>query len=162
MILVFKHFQNFILHPSFLWHFCLNWHRWIWQRSAWFSTEQKHWIIVIIGILLPKLFWPTVKKKCSSDWEKTFEIQGWRLRICKNFEITWTIYLNSGRSEQYLLTECFLTYSWRFLMYENRNMQEKLENSNTSDSFLDLSTIYSLLYYMNQCFSLVVEYLGSI
>ena len=24
----------------------------------------------IIGILLPKLFWPTVRKKCSSDQEK--------------------------------------------------------------------------------------------
>ena len=22
------------------------------------------------GILLPKLFWPTVRKNCSSDWEK--------------------------------------------------------------------------------------------
>ena len=75
MILVFKHFQNFILHPSFLWHFCLNWHRWIWQRSAWFSTEQKHWIIVIIGILLPKLFWPTVRKNCSSDREKLLKFK---------------------------------------------------------------------------------------
>ena len=27
------------------------------------------------GILLPKLFWPTVRKKCSSDRGKTFEIQ---------------------------------------------------------------------------------------
>ena len=37
--------------------------------------------------LLPKLFYPTVRKNCSSDREKKFEIQGWRLRICKNFEI---------------------------------------------------------------------------
>ena len=30
------------------------------------------------GILLPKLFWPTVRKKCSSDWEKLliFEAEG--------------------------------------------------------------------------------------
>ena len=30
------------------------------------------------GILLPKLFWPTVIKNCSSDWEKLlkFEAEG--------------------------------------------------------------------------------------
>ena len=30
------------------------------------------------GILLPKLFWHTVRKKCSSDWEKLlkFEAEG--------------------------------------------------------------------------------------
>ena len=30
------------------------------------------------GILLPKLFWPTVRKKCSSDREKNlkFEAEG--------------------------------------------------------------------------------------
>ena len=30
------------------------------------------------GILLPKLFWPTVRKNCSSDWEKVlkFEAEG--------------------------------------------------------------------------------------
>ena len=30
------------------------------------------------GILLPKLFWPTVRENCSSDWEKLlkFEAEG--------------------------------------------------------------------------------------
>ena len=51
------------------------------------------------SILLPKLFWPTVRK--------TFEIRGWRPRFCKIFEITRTIYSNSERSEQFLVTECF-------------------------------------------------------
>ena len=27
------------------------------------------------GILLPKLFWPTVRKKCSSDLEKLFKFE---------------------------------------------------------------------------------------
>ena len=27
------------------------------------------------GILLPKLFWPTVRKKCSSDWEKLLKLE---------------------------------------------------------------------------------------
>jgi len=31
-----------------------------------------------IGILFPKVFWPTVRKKCSSDWENVlkFEAEG--------------------------------------------------------------------------------------
>ena len=29
------------------------------------------------GILLPKLFWPTVRKKCSSDRELKFEAEDW-------------------------------------------------------------------------------------
>ena len=46
------------------------------------------------GIFLPKLFY----------WSrKNFEIQGWRPRIYKNFEITRTICSNSERSEQLLL-----------------------------------------------------------
>ena len=43
------------------------------------------------GILLPKLFRPTVRKKCSSDREKHR-----------------TIYSNSERSEEFLVTECLL------------------------------------------------------
>ena len=41
-------------------------------------------------VLLPKLFWPTMRKNCSSDRE-----------------ITRTIYSNSERAEQFLVTECF-------------------------------------------------------
>ena len=35
--------------------------------------------IMRFGILLPKLFWPTVRRNCSSDWEKLlkFEAEGW-------------------------------------------------------------------------------------
>ena len=35
------------------------------------------------GILLPKLFWPTVRKKCSSDLEKLlkFEAEGREFEI---------------------------------------------------------------------------------
>ena len=54
-------------------------------------------------------------QNCSDQlWEKivvwsrkTFEIRGWRPRICKKIEITWTIYSNSERSQQFLATECF-------------------------------------------------------
>ena len=27
------------------------------------------------GILLPKLFWPTVRKNCSSEWEKLMKFK---------------------------------------------------------------------------------------
>ena len=46
-------------------------------------------------------------EKYSSDWEKLLKFQGWMQRICKIFDITRTISLNSERSEQCLVTECF-------------------------------------------------------
>ena len=69
--------------------------------------------IIKNGILLPKLFWPTVRKKCSSDWEKLlkFEADRWRPRIFKNFEITRTIYSNIKRSEQFFLQNAFFNLS---------------------------------------------------
>ena len=48
------------------------------------------------GILLLKLFSPIVRNNCFSDRE-----------ICKIFEIIGTIYSNSERSKQFLVTECF-------------------------------------------------------
>ena len=44
-------------------------------------AKQGHWFEekgFTNGILLPKLFWPTVIKNCSSDWEKLlkFEAEG--------------------------------------------------------------------------------------
>ena len=47
------------------------------------------------------------EKKFISWSRKVFEVQDWRQRIFKNFEITRTIYSNSERSEQFLVTECF-------------------------------------------------------
>ena len=51
------------------------------------------------GILLPKLFWPTVRKNCSSDREKLWNSR-LKTKNMKNFEITRTIYSNSESSEQ--------------------------------------------------------------
>ena len=56
-------------------------------------------------ILLPELFWPTVKKNVL-EIEKN-EIQDWRERFFKFFEITRTIYSSSERSEQFLVTDRF-------------------------------------------------------
>ena len=44
------------------------------------------------GILFPKFFWPTVRKKISSDWEKHLKFEAEGRAICKLFEITRTIY----------------------------------------------------------------------
>ena len=44
---------------------------------------------------------------CYQKLRKTFEIRGWRQRIFKFFEITWTICWNIDRSEHFLVTECF-------------------------------------------------------
>ena len=55
------------------------------------------------GILLSKLFWPTVRKKCSKGREKLLKIRGWRPRICKIFQIIRTTYSNSEMSEQFLV-----------------------------------------------------------
>ena len=46
------------------------------------------------------------EKKCSSDQEN----------LLQNLKI-WTIYSNSERSKEFWITECFLTSSWRFLIY---------------------------------------------
>ena len=48
-----------------------------------------HRIKVRNGILLPKLFWPTVRKHCSSDQEKLlkFEAEGWEFaKILRSLE----------------------------------------------------------------------------
>ena len=66
------------------------------------------------GILLPKLFWLTVRNNCSSDREKLLKFKAEGLEFAKTFEITRTICWNSERSEQFLVTEWFLTCSWRF------------------------------------------------
>ena len=58
------------------------------------------------GILLPKLFWPTVRKHCSSDWEKLLKIKAEGQEFSKIL-ITGTIYWNSERSEQFLVTDYF-------------------------------------------------------
>ena len=66
---------------------------------------NKNHILCRNGILLPKLFWPTVRKNCSSDRENFWNSR-LKARIPKIFEITRTIYSNSERSEQFLVKEC--------------------------------------------------------
>ena len=60
----------------------------IWCECDWFVQDAAD----AIGILLPKLFWPTVRKNCPSDREIFWNS---RQRIYKIVEITRTIYSNS-------------------------------------------------------------------
>ena len=87
------------------------------------------------GILLPKLFRPTVRKKCSSGHENLlkFKAEGENFQ---NFEIIRTIYSNSERSEPFVVKECFLTCSWTFL---RSNKLEQL-GFNMEKKYWDLET----------------------
>ena len=99
-------------------NFFVIWFNFVGMNVEFFFQCQKalHKDVFWNGILLPKLFWPTVRKKCSSDRGKTFEIRGWRPIICKNFEITSAIHWNSESSEEFKLEK----------MIEFRNIQENL------------------------------------
>ena len=62
------------------WHWCWGWN--CKQRDRIFSEVS---FLNEIGILLPKLFWPTVRKNCSSD-QKSF----WNSRLkAENFQKFW-------------------------------------------------------------------------
>ena len=65
-------------------------------------------LIFINGILLPKLFWHTVWKKCSSDQEKLlkFKAEGREFVNCLR-SLEQFIQTAGARSEQLLVTECF-------------------------------------------------------
>ena len=52
----------------------------------------------------------SVRKKMLYWSRKTFQIQGWRPRICKKFEIARTIYSNSEKKEQFC-KNAFKSYS---------------------------------------------------
>ena len=65
------------------------------------QRSKKKWYFVT------KIVLTYCEKKLSWWSRKTFEIQGWRPRIFRILEITWTIYSNCERSEQFLVTECF-------------------------------------------------------
>ena len=74
-------------------------------------AQKKVWILCVPNTytLGSNHFWSqTYCEKKLFQWSrKTFEIRGWRPKICKNFEITRTFCSSSERSEQFLVTELF-------------------------------------------------------
>ena len=82
--------------------------------TVWWTTDRAK----SFGILLPKLFWPTVRKNCSSEFSKFLRsleqfvclfvsrvgsnlCRMNQIRICRNN------LFKQWRSEQFLVTECF-------------------------------------------------------
>ena len=120
------------------------------------------------SILLPKLFWSTVRKKFQWSIQNN-EIWCWKPRICNFFEITRKNHSNSERPEEIWWQNAFLTCPGGFSYVINwnnynsnwekllgfRNMQEKLEKviflvSNKNhylDSFFIKQTFYWQAYY---------------
>ena len=80
----------------------LAWHcLWVHMCSVAQSTEMVFCYQNCSDLLWEKVFLWSIK---------TFEIWGWRSRICKNIEITRAIYSNNVRSEQFLIIECFFNF----------------------------------------------------
>ena len=76
-----------------------------------------------IGILLTKLFWPIMEK---------IEIRGWMPRVCKNFEMTRTIYSNSERPGQFLV------------FYRNRIWRTEVANRRTARAAQQTEQIWEI------------------
>ena len=55
-----------------------------------------------------------------SDLLREKNVWDLRLRILQFFEVTWKIYSNNERSEQFSKQNVFLTYSWRFLTIKKK------------------------------------------
>ena len=57
------------------------------------------------GILLPKLFWPTVRKNCSNDREKLLKFSAFSLEFAKvgNLDFTTRVIFEFGRCRGYQL-----------------------------------------------------------
>ena len=76
------------------------------------------WILSRIGILFRKLFWPTVKKHCSSHGEKN---------ICKFVAVRKEFSKFLSTPEQFLKQNIFETFGWGFsallnlVHWNNRN-----------------------------------------
>ena len=97
------------------------------------------------GILLPKLFWPTVrkiilviKKNFWNSWPSASNLQ--------NFEITRTIYSNSERSEQFLVTECFFTCSYYNTLFCRQRKNWKLSLASTTEMVFCYQNCSDLLW----------------
>ena len=82
---------------------------------------------------------PTVRNNCSSDRENRLRLESEGREFAKNFEIAITIYSNSARLEQFLVTQCFLTCSWRLLI-SNKFEQLEFKLKNIMGIYGDLET----------------------
>ena len=68
-----------------------------------------------------------MRKNCSIDREKLLKFEAEGQECSKILRSLEHFFSNSERSEQFLVTECFL-YSWKFLRYDKlERLEFKLE-----------------------------------
>ena len=102
-------------------HFTVHWEE---------KKSQKRWFLLQIWYFVTINFLSYCEKKKFYWSRKTFEIQGWRPRICKICEVARTIHSNVLRWEQLLVAECFYTCSWGSLISnELKQLEFKLEKN---------------------------------
>ena len=97
-------------------------------------------------VLLLKLFWPTVRKNCSSDQDKLLKFKAEGREFAKNWRSLEQFIQTVKGQNNFWQQNAFLTCSWRFVTSSElehyisnwkkllgfRNMQEKLENYDSS------------------------------
>ena len=74
------------------------------------SKKEKTMLRCMNGILFPKLFWPTVRRNCSTDIEKLLKFES-ELQEFGKFLRSLEQFI---QSVQFLKQKTFLTCSWRF------------------------------------------------
>ena len=77
-------------------------------------TKSKRQLKGLNGILLPKLFWTTVRKNCSSDREKLlkFKAEGWEFAKCLRSRVQ---FVQRVKGQNNFWNIILFTYFGRFL-----------------------------------------------
>ena len=73
-----------------------------WNFSTQLTLFHSKKCTTIRGIFLPKLFWLTVRKNCSSDWEKLLKFETEGREFSKFLRLLKQMNLNSERLDQFL------------------------------------------------------------
>ena len=81
------------------------------------------------GILLPKLFWPTVRKSCSGDWEKLLKFEAEGQDFAKLLRSIEKFIQAVKDQSSFWQQNAFLTCSRRFLISKKLEQLE-LEKNN--------------------------------
>ena len=99
------------------------------------STLKKSTDVINVA-LFQKLFWTTVRNNFLVIYKNlSMQIQGWRPRIHKLFEIK-TLCLSSESSKQFLKQNTFFTCYWNNLLLGCRNLEEKVWNVCLNQSYV--------------------------
>ena len=84
--------------------------------KIWLSSFLKECLKAKSCILLPKLFWPTVRKNCSSDWEKLLKFEAEGREFAKILRSLEQFVRTVKGQKKIWYQNAFLTCSWGFLM----------------------------------------------